>query len=206
MKDRIENGEQWNRWTTAWSDDQHLDEAVRSPRRREEILRGVRRQTALMAAGAVAQVVIAAGFTAFGVLLVRGEPGPLEWVTALAIWTFVAIALSAAATGERRLWRPAGETTRDFVQLCRRRLSNRLRNLRWGLYLLALEVAFFVPWIWWVIRSRPPETVTWQAWAGSYGFLVLLVGAFAVAIAALRRRTLDRLRALETLARELGDL
>ncbi len=205
MKDRIENGEQWNRWTTAWRGDQHLDEAVRSPRRREEILRVVRRQTALMAAGAVAQVAIAAGFTAFGVLLVRGEPGPLEWVTALAVWTFVAIAMGAAATGERRLWRPAGETTRDFVQLCRRRVANRLRNLRWGLYLLALEVAFFVPWIWWVVRDRSPETATWHAWVGSYAFLALLAGAFAAAIAILRQRTLDRLRRLEALGREFED-
>lgn len=203
MQNRIVNGEEWSRWAAAWRADPRLDEEARSPQRRAQILRMVRRQTVLMAMGVVAQIAIAAGFAVVGLLLVRGAPGPFEWVTALATWTFVAIAVGAAATGDRRLWRPVGEATRDFVELCRRRLANRLRNLRWGSYLLVLEVAFFVPWIGWVVGSKPPETVTWQTWAGSYAFLALIAGLFALAIAALRRRALDRLRHLEALGREL---
>lgn len=205
MPDRIVNGEEWSRWAAAWRADPRLDEEARSPQRRAQILRMVRRQTVLMAMGVVAQIAIAAGFAVVGLLLVRGAPGPFEWVTALATWTFVAIAVGAAATGDRRLWRPVGEATRDFVELCRRRLANRLRSLRWGLYLLALEVAFFVPWIWWAVRSKPAESVTWQTWAESYGLLALLVAAFAVSIGVLRRRTRDRLRRLEALGRDLED-
>lgn len=204
MPERSVNGEQWERWTTEWLAEPSQEEA-RDPRRRGEILRAVRRQTLLMAFGVVAQIAIAAGFGFFGLVLVSGSPGPLEWVTALATWSFVAIALAAAATGERRLWRPASASTRDFVELSLRRLHQRLRNLRWGLYLLALEVAFFVPWIWWVVGSESPGTVTWRTWVGSYGFLALLVAGFAVSIAALRRRTLDRLHRLEALREELGD-
>lgn len=194
---------EWDRWAVAWRSGDDRDDAARDPRWRADILRSVRRQTRLMALGVVAQLAIAAGFSALAVHLVSGEPGPFEWVTAIAIWSLVLIALGAAASGERGLWRPAGDSTRDFVDLSLRRVRDRLRNLRWGVYLLILEIAFFVPWIWWMVGSKPPATVTWAGWAGPYGLLALLVGVFAVAIAVLRRRALRRLRWLEALEREL---
>lgn len=205
MKRNGSNQAEWDRWTVAWRASDDREEAASDARWRAEILRSVRRQTGLMALGVVVQFTIAAAFSALAVHLVSGDPGPFEWVTAIAIWSLVLIALGAAASGERGLWRPAGDSTRDFVDLSLRRARNRLRNLRWGIYLLVLEVAFFVPWIWWLVRSRPAETVTWVSWAGPYGLLALLVGVFAIAIALLHQQALRRLRWLERLERELLD-
>lgn len=205
MQKNPSNQAEWDRWAVAWRAGDDRDEAARSPRFRAEIRRSVRLQTGLMALGVVAQVAIAVVFSALALHLVSGDPGPFEWVTAIAIWSLVLTALGAAASGDRGLWRPAGDSTRDFVDLSLRRARNRLRNLRWGGYLLVLEVAFFVPWIWWLVRSKPAETVTWASWAGPYGFLALLVGVFTIAMALLHRRALRRLRWLEELERELRD-
>lgn len=181
---------------SAWSE---LEELWRgdASREAEESLRRlgarVRRRARLLRWLAAGELATGALFVALAVHLLRRFGGSVGWVTFAALVAFVLAATSFAWWNRRGLWRAAGKRPDDYLALEGRQLEARLRGVRFGFWLLAAEVAFFVVWIPW---ARPGDLLV------RYAFLLAWSAPFAAALYWLDRRTRGAARALERLRRE----
>lgn len=172
---------------------------------RETILRRVRRQSFYQKVWAIGEAVLVLLMTT---LLVWVGATTTRTADVVVVVTFLLLQAWAVAYGfraRRGLWRPSDESAAAFLDLSLRRCEQRLKLMKAGYVLLALEVAVFVPWIW--IRTRPegtmPPTSFLATRAGAYAFLAVFVAAALAALLYTGRRTRRDLAALGNLR---GDL
>jgi hypothetical protein len=183
-------------WMADWQ-----DQAAPSPQALERIRRRVRRQSLGMALVLAAELILAAGALIFLLHFALRHPDPMD-VTAMAGFSLLVLWVTAFSLWNRRgLWRPAAETTDAFLALSIDRGRRRLRSLKAGGWLLAGEVALFIPWIWYRLHRRPAAPSLGDALA-AYGFLVLVAGVAVAILVWTGRRARRELRALEALRGE----
>ena len=134
------------------------------------------------------------------------DPGPLEITTAATLWILGSVAMGFALWNRRGTWRPSARTTRAFVELSRERCLRRLRSVRFAWWLLAAEFLLFVPWIAWVIASKPEKLARApEIYFTTYGFLAAMVLGASLALWWLRRTTARELAEVEELRRSLAE-
>jgi hypothetical protein len=109
---------------------------------------------------------------------------------AFCLWVF-----TFAYRNRRGIWAPAGETSRAFLDLSLERCRRRLRSLRFGWGMLAVEAAGLAAWI----AARMTER------AFACGLLAALVALMGLVLAGLARRTRRELAELEAVARAVGE-
>ena len=156
------------------------------------ILRRVKRRSLglrLVAAGEVAIVAIA--IAALSVFAVR-HPDPFDVVVMAGLALSAVASLAFSFWNRQGRWRPAAETTAAYLRLARSRALGRRTALRAGRWLLTVEIALFVPWIWHATGGAGDPLRT----ALAYAFLALVAGGMALAIAMLDRWTRRELAAL----------
>lgn len=185
-------------WRSAW----RADEGVRTAIDPEAVRRDARRKGRRLVLLTISETLLAvAGLVALGVVGWRSR----DRADAVATGALGILVLfhSGLALFHRRgiLGTPSAETTRALLDLAIVRGERRLREVRAGWALLAIEIAVFVPWIWHRLTADgPPDAATF---AGSYGFLATLVAAAAVFLGWLKRRTERDLSASRRLRRQL---
>ncbi len=171
---------------------------------RETILRRVRRQSFYQKAWAIGEAAVAMLMTAFLVWVGATTPHAADVVVVVAFLLLQAWAVAYGYRVRRGLWRPKDESAAAFIDLSLRRCEQRLKLVRAGYFVLAIEVAVFLPWIW--IRTRPDGTPPASLLAtrpGAYAYLGVFVVAALAALVYVGRRTRRDLDALHDLKRSL---
>lgn len=113
----------------------------------------------------------------------------------------VVLALAFSLWNRRGIWAPASESTLTFVELSLERQRRKLVALRFGPWLLAVELAFLVPWSVWALLSRPAEP--WR-WLFAFGWMIGMSALLLAWSAWYRRRTLRETAEWEELRRALA--
>lgn len=113
----------------------------------------------------------------------------------------VVLALAFSLWNRRGIWAPASESTITFVELSLERQRRKLVALRFGPWLLAVELAFLVPWSVWALLSRPAEP--WR-WLFAFGWMIGMSALLLASSAWYRRRTLRETAEWEELRRALA--
>jgi hypothetical protein len=166
----------------------------------ETIRRGFRRYTWSAVGSWLVGGTMLVGTTALA--WVKGEPTTI--VAAAFVWAIIV----AAATFDLRYrpgtWKLEGESTRDYLELARRQLEVRLRGIRFGWGILAVETLFFALWIPWVVGGRPGPH--YEALLESYGFLAVFVGVFSIALVVVRRRAERELERLNSVRKKVAEV
>ncbi|MFO0983991.1 MAG: hypothetical protein U1E76_20105 [Planctomycetota bacterium] len=186
--------EQWQR---AWqADPGRIGPAVAELEQR--LARG-RRQLVLVIALEVVMVV--AGMAGVVIAMRRHADAPtLVW--ALAVVVLLALASAFAAWNRRGLLRPGGETCREHLALARARCARSMRSVRFGRWLLLVEVMFLVPWGCWEFVLKRAE-ITTHPWPYAVRWGLTLVAVIGVLTWA--RRTAARAQREHDALARLGE-
>ena len=185
-------------WRALWSGDE--EPLAPAPDARRIAARGRRRLVRRMAL----EVVVAVVWVAVAVLLIRLRPDPALMVLGAGIIAFVAVACAFSLWNSAGIWRPAGDSVRDFVFIAVERCRRDLRAVRFGLWFTAIETMLLVAWLVWTSgRDVLPEI---SRLSGVW--LVLPVAAPTSIVAwllILRRRARVELATLEAARRQFDD-
>lgn len=191
---------EWERWRQAWTSG-----AGDAPPEAPEALRArVERQTRRM-------LLCQAGEIAFGVLFVAlwavylwRHPEPRTWVVMIAVMSFMAVAVWHSISSRQGQWRPAGDSTRAFLDLSRRRCGGKLKSLAFAWRLYLAEVIFLVAYGIWRFPAVEQDERAWRY--GTASAVLLLLGGVMWIFVRNRRRAIDgELAFLDRLAREAID-
>lgn len=112
-----------------------------------------------------------------------------------------AVALGFSLWNRRGTWAPASESTLTFVELSLERQRRKLIALRFGLRLLAVELAFLIPWSVWTLLSRHAEP---SRWLFAFGWMIGMSALLLAWSAWYKKRTLREAAEWEELWRVLG--
>jgi hypothetical protein len=163
-------------------------------------VRGRRRLVRRMAL----EVLMAMVWIAVAVMLIGLRPDPALMVLGAGIIAFVAVACAFSIWNSAGIWRPAGDTVRDFVLIAAERSRRDLRAVRFGLWFAAVETILLVAWLVWTSgRDVLPEISRL-----SDVWLVLPVAAPSGVVAwllVLRRRARIELATLEAARRQFDE-
>jgi hypothetical protein len=182
----------WLTWTERWQD---LDAAPPPA----SLAARVGARGRLMAVWAAGEVAI--GATAVVVLITLAATASSS-ADRLAMLALAAVSLAAggfAWWNWRGTWRPRSQSLGSFVELSRLRCRRVRRGIAAGWWILAAEIACFVPWL--ALRPTAPGT----ARVGGYLLLAGLALAAVVALIAVKSWARREEEAIDTLAAEAGD-
>ena len=134
------------------------------------------------------------------------DPEPIEVTIATTLWILGLAAMGFSVWNRRGTWRPTSESTLAFAALWRKRCHRRLRGVRFGWGLLAVETLFFIPWIAWVIASDPAKLERAPGiYFTNYGLLAGLILVASLVLLFYRRQTVRELDRSEELYRALTE-
>lgn len=191
---------EWDRWREDWGTADEPAPEIAAAVRRRALRQGRWQRLSL----ALQLLFYGAGLAYLTTIAVR-QPRPLEVVTAVAVWGFVLAGFGGELAARRGLWRTEADSTRAFVDLSYRRCRARQWVLRFGIGMLIAEVLFFLPWIAWVVGTRPTTGSRLVPYLVGYGYLAVAVGVFVLYLRWYRKRVRRELAALEALRRALGE-
>ncbi len=192
-----ETDDELREWMADWQADPAPAAEVR-----EAIRRRVRRQSLVMILMAAGELAFACGGLLLLIWFVWRHPQPIDIATMAGFCLLVVWAELCSLWYRRGVWRPSAETTAAYLDLSLRRCQRRLLALRAGWWLLAAEVALFIPWLWVHLDERPASP---GDFAFTYGFLALMAGGMAAILVFLDRCTRRELQELEAVRRSLGE-
>ena len=115
------------------------------------------------------EIVVAVGWIAVAVIVIRLRPDPALMVLGACIIAFVAVASAFSIWNSTGIWQPAGDSVRDFVLLASERCRRDLRGVRFGLWFAAIETALLIGWLAWTSdrdvcpRSAGCRTSGWSS-------------------------------------------
>jgi hypothetical protein len=164
-----------------------------------DLRRRVRRQSVRMRVHAAMDVLLAVAFLGTSLWWAVSQPAPEFVVLAIGVWIITLSALIYSFANRAGTWEATGQDTRAYLTLCLRRCRAGLAAIRFGFYLLAVEVVLLAGWHgwYWSTRNPAPALETWLLAAS-------LPAAFLVVLLALRIHRRRELARLESLERELA--
>lgn len=189
-------------WAADWrADDEAAPDAAEVRRR----IRSSSRRQAAFTAGEFAVTIAALALVAW-----QAARTPAMWnVTAMAALGVLAVAALAFTLWNRTgTWRPAAESASAHLELLALRLRRRLRALRVGLYLLAVEAVVLAGWLWFLLGERVARTgvpASTLRYVVHFALLAAWIGLFAAVCVWLMRRTRRQLREVSRLRADLAD-
>ena len=122
------------------------------------------------------------------------------YILAVGVWVITIGTLAFQIRNRASTWTPHSHTTDEFIALSVRRCRSGLRGIRFGLWLVFVQVVFVGSWHVWYWSSRPqrPPLTNWLIAA-------LFPLAFLVGLLCLRAYRLKQLAHLERIQRELSE-
>jgi hypothetical protein len=163
-----------------------------------DLPRRVRRQSTWMRVHAAIDLLVSVTFLGTSSWWAVAHPTPEFVVLAIGVWIITLSALIYSFANRAGTWEATGQNTGAYLTLCLRRCRAGLAAIRFGFYLVAVEVVLLTGWhAWyWSTRNPPPAVQTWLLAA-------CLPAAFLIALLALRAHRRRELARLESLEREL---
>lgn len=131
-------------WRALW-----MEDSAPAPDVRAIVARGRGRLVRRVAL----EIVTGVAWVAVAVALIQLRPDPALMVLGGGIVTFVAVASAFSIWNTAGLWRPLGDSVRDFVWLAAERCRRDLRAVRFGLWFAAIETILLLAWIAWTRGS-----------------------------------------------------
>lgn len=180
----------WQRYDGDGTDDPH-------GLRRRVLAQGRR-----LALATVGEYAVAAVIVCVAAWQLATEHGLDTFVWGFAMLWLTAMALQFSISNRRGQWTPAGETTRDYLDLALERLRRRERSLAFGWMLLVVQLAILLAWYpatWFLWPERTSELIDRTPWLAAW--MALVVAAMTGWSAHVRSRCrrergeLERLRA-----------
>jgi hypothetical protein len=147
---------------------------------------------------AATEVVLSAVFLGGSLWMAVTRPVPEFVVLAIGVWIITLAALIYSFANRAGTWEAAARDARGYLALSLRRCRAGLAAIRFGFYLLALEVVLLAAWHFWYWSSRRPAPPL-DAWLVA----ACLPAVFLIALLALRAHRRRELARLESLEREL---
>jgi len=163
-----------------------------------DLRRRVRRQSVRMRLYAAMEVLLSIAFLGTSLWLAVTPPTPKFVVLTIGVWIITLAALIYSLANRAGTWGATAQDTRAYLTLCLRRCRAGLAAIRFGFYLLAVEVVLLAGWHAWYWSTRKPAP-TFEAWL----LAACLPAAFLVALLAMRRHHRRELAWLKSLEREL---
>lgn len=164
------------------------------PEIRDAIRRRVQRKSFRMALATVAEVLFALAMLVFVAWSALRQPGPVHAVAMACLALLILWATGCSLWYLRGTWRPGTETTSAFVGLSLLRCRRRLRAVRAGWWLLALELAVMIPWI----------VLSLEAKGLAFGLLAAATALVSAFLAMAERKARRELREWEETRESLG--
>jgi hypothetical protein len=130
---------------------------------------------------------------------------PFDLFTLITLAVLAGLALVFSLWNRWGIWRPSLESTAAYLDLSIARCARHRRGLTAGWWLLAAEVALYVPWIWHRLYADPGDPPRALDFLAAYGFLAAVGGLIALVLWLLSRRTRRETQALEELRISLTD-
>lgn len=175
-----------------------------TPEVREAIRRRVKRQGLKLALCTAAEVTVSLLMLAFVLRAAVKLPVFFNVATMAGLALVIVWALIYGLWSLRSTWRPNAETTSAFLDLSILRCRRRLRTLRAAWWLLGLELAILIPWLWLLLSSRPSVQLATRSHAAAYGALAFMTALAVLFLIGMKRRVRRELRELEELRESLG--
>lgn len=176
-------------WMADWQADPEP-----TPEIRDAIRQRVQRKSLRMALATAAETIFGLAMLAFVVWSALREPTLINASAMACLALLILWATGCSLWYLRGTWKPSAETTSAFIDLSLLRCHRRLRAVRAGWWLLALELAVMIPWILLSLKAK-------GAGFGLLAVLTVLVSAFLVVA---ERRTRRELREWEEMRGNLG--
>lgn len=169
-----------------------------SPSLPVDLERMVRRQGLWIVLNAACGVLVSIAFLGGSLWWAIAHPEPEFVALAVGIWMITLATVIYSFANQAGTWSPAAEDTRAFLALSLKRCRAGLRGIRFGFYLLAIEVILLAAWHAWYWSSHAPvpPLKNWLVAA-------CLPLAFAAVLTGLRIRKLRELARLEMLERQI---
>lgn len=130
---------------------------------------------------------------------------PFDLFTLITLAVLAGLAFAFSLWNRWGIWRPSLETTAAYLDLSIARCARHRRGLTAGWWLLAAEVALYVPWIWHRLHADPADPPRIFDFLAAYGFLAAFGGLAALVLWVLGRRTRREISILEELRTSLTD-
>jgi hypothetical protein len=171
---------------------------AQKPQVSADLERRVRRQTLWMGVHAAAEVLLSVALLGGSAWLAIMQSTPEFAALAVGVWIITVAALIYSFANRAETWAAAAQDTRGYLALSLRRCRAGLAAIRFGFYLLALEVVLLAAWHAWYWSSRRPLPPL-ENWL----LAACLPAFFLVALLALRTKRRSELARLEAAEREL---
>jgi hypothetical protein len=176
-------------WIADWQADPEP-----APEVRDAIRKRVRRKSLRMALATAFEIVFAVVMLAFVAWSALREPSPINAGAMACLALLILWATGCSLWYLRGTWKPSAETTSAFVDLSLLRCHRRLRAVRAGWWLLALELAVMIPWI----------VLSLKAKGAGFGLLAVLTVLVSTFLIVAERRTRRELREWEEMRATSG--
>jgi hypothetical protein len=188
-------------WRTAWlAQEKSLD-----PAKRLDLRKMVERQSRWMAVQLALQLLFGLALLAFATFIAVRRPS-IEWIVwAAVIWILTFGTAGFVVWNSLGLWRSVDQSIASFVALSRQRCLAALRAVRFGCWLVAVELIIVGLWLLWNYAARHDTPGFTPA---NHIMAAVLAGGLAIGCLAWfswqRRRKLDELERLEAFQRTLA--
>lgn len=116
------------------------------------------------------------------------------------MWLSTAVAAGFSVWNSRVLWKAAGRTTSEYVQVYRKRLMSNLRAVRFGYYLLTIQSIIAVPWFIWDFYAG---RLSRSRFAFGLGLTILVIAVCNFVFARSKRQALAELQQSEEFQSDL---
>jgi hypothetical protein len=180
--------EELREWITDWQAGAEPAAEVR-----DAIRRRVKRQSFKMALYAAGEMVFGLSMLAFVIYSAAVRPAPFHLAAMGGLALLILWALAYSLWSLRGTWRPSAETTAAFLNLSILRCQRRLGAVRAGWWLLALELAILIPWLFESLGAGPL----------AYGLLAVLTVLVTAFLIGTKRQVLGDLQELEQLQKAM---
>ena len=178
-----------NDWMADWQADPEP-----APEVRDAIRQRVKRKSLRMALATAVEILFALAMLAFLARSALRVPTPINVGAMICLALLILWATGYSLWSLRGAWKPSTETAAAFIDLSILRCHRRLRAVRAGWWLLALELAVMIPWI----------VLSLKAKAAGFGLLAVLTAMVSVFLIVAERRARRELREWEQMREGLS--
>jgi len=188
-------------WRASWQ----AEETASASGAAVDVRRIVATQRRRMAASHIFGTIFAAALLIFSGVMAYRDSSTERLAWAAVIWTLTLVATGFLIRNWRGLWTEDDNSSSAFLALARQRCHASLRAVRFGYWLVAIELVIALPWLSWdYLAFKRPRGADPSGTLTALGATILLAAIYWTFFAFQRRRKLREMHRLEELGAVLG--